>query len=277
MKNKNPSFQPIIKWSGSKRKIAYNIKDLIPQDIGTYYDPFVGGGSILYVMDTKKKIASDINRPLIDLWKIIRDNPEYLIEKYTIYWKKLNDKDNPNNYNFFYQKRNDFNIHRKPEDLLFLSRVCVNGLIRFNRKGEFNNSLHYTRKGIDPKKFSYTILQWSNKIKETEFFHCSYIEILDMVKKNDFIYLDPPYFNTKGMYYGKIDFDEFLDFLYILNRKGIKYLLSFDGKTTNKDYTANIPSELYKQHKYLYSGKSTFRKVIDKVSNEVYESIYMNY
>lgn len=273
----NYSFQPIIKWSGSKRKIAYKIKEFIPNDISTYYEPFVGGGSMLYVMDGNKKIASDINKPLIDLWNLIKHNPDYLFEIYTNYWNLLNDNENPESYKVFYEIRKKFNTTFQPEDLFFLSRTCVNGLIRFNTQGEFNNSLHYSRKGIDPKRLKYILNEWSNKLKDTHFFHMDYKETLDMLKKGDFVYLDPPYFNTKGMYYGSINNEAFLRYLEDLNTKGIKFFLSFDGKTCAKDYTFEIPKELYKRHEYIYTGQSTFKKVIDKQSNQVYESIYLNY
>lgn len=275
--NKKQSFQPVIKWSGSKRKVAYQIAAMAPSKFSTYYEPFVGGGSMMYAIDAKYKIASDINKPLIDLWNLIKNDSKFLLETYVKYWNLLNDEKNPDSYKVFYEVREQFNITFRPEDLFFLSRTCVNGLIRFNRQGEFNNSLHYTRKGINPKKLEKIIYYWVEKIENVQFKHIDYMDILSLVKKGDFVYLDPPYFNTKGMYYGAIDMGPFLSFLEQLNSKGVNYMLSFDGKTCAKDYTFDIPNELYKRHEYLHTGKSTFKKVIDKEANIVYESLYMNY
>ena len=274
---KKTSFQPIIKWSGSKRKIASDILSLAPKNYKTYYEPFVGGGSMLYMIDAKKRIASDINKPLIDLWNLIKNDPDHLLNTYKTYWQLLNDENNPNSYQTFYNIREEFNSTYKPEDLFFLSRTCVNGLIRFNKKGEFNNSLHYTRKGINPDKLEKILQSWNERIKDVNFLHLNYYDILSLVKKGDFLYLDPPYFNTKGMYYGSINADMFLSFLEKLNQKGVMFILSFDGKTCAKDYTFDLPKELYIRHQYIYTGKSTFKKVIDKTSNHVHESIYMNY
>ncbi len=149
MKN-NKSFQPIIKWSGSKRKVAYEIAALAPKNINTYFEPFIGGGSMLYAIEAKNKIASDINKPLIDLWNLIKNESDFLLKHYSDNWNLLNDETNSESYKTFYEVRERFNQKFNPEDLFFLSRTCVNGLIRFNKKGEFNNSLHYTRKGINP-------------------------------------------------------------------------------------------------------------------------------
>ncbi|MGB6329785.1 MAG: DNA adenine methylase [Halarcobacter sp.] len=276
MKNKK-TFQPIIKWSGSKRKIAYDINNMFPENFNSYYEPFIGGGSILYTVTEHKKIASDINKPLIDLWTLIRDNPNELYEHYLNNWQLLNDDNNEEAYKTFYNVRERFNELYNPADLFFLSRTCVNGLIRFNKQGEFNNSLHYTRKGIHPDRLKNILNDWSSRISNTEFHNCDYSKSLEYLKKGDFVYLDPPYFNTKGMYYGAININDFLNYLEKLNSLGIRYLLSFDGKTCSKDYTFDIPEELFKKHIYIHTGSSTFNKVIDKKQNKVEESVYMNY
>jgi len=161
--------------------------------------------------------------------------------------------------------------------LLFLTRTCVNGLIRFNQNGEFNNSLHYTRKGIHPKKLRGVLSNWSEVIQNTIFTSKDYQSILSLVKKRDFVYLDPPYFHTNGRYYGRIDFDQFLQFLEKLNKREVKFALSFDGKRGDKNYTVDFPRELYKRHLYIESGNSTFKKVMDNKTEKAEESLYLNY
>ena len=93
----------------------------------------------------------------------------------------------------------------------------------------------------------------------------------------DLIYLDPPYFHTKGRYYGTIDFEAFLTNLEKLNSKGIKYMLSFDGIRGEDDFTVELPKELYKRHEFIPSGNSSFKKVMDKKNIHVLESLYLNW
>lgn len=179
-----------------------------------------------------------------------------LAEGYRARWTRLQEE----GYTAYYAIRDDFNRDKSPYDLMFLSRTCVNGLIRFNNKGEFNTSLHYSRKGINPDTLERIILDWSQHIQNTVFMAEDYTVTTSTAKAGDIVYLDPPYFHTKGIYFGTIDFDRFLEYLEDLNSRGIKYLLSFDGKRGEEDCTVALPKDLYKRHEFLPSGNSTFKK-----------------
>lgn len=266
-------FKPVIKWSGSKRTQADKIKEYMPEYFETYFEPFLGGGSMLYAIQPKKAICGDICIPLIELWNKIKNNPQEISDEYRKRWELLQNE----GYEVYYKIRENFNLKNNPEDLLFLTRTCVNGLIRFNSEGHFNNSLHHTRPGISPNTLEKIIFDWSNKIKNVEFKASDYIETTANAKKGDLVYLDPPYFYTKGRYYGTIDFEKFLEYLDSLNKREIKYMLSFDGTRGNKNFIVNIPKELYKRHILIPSGNSSFKKVIDKENIQVYESLYLNW
>lgn len=266
-------FKPVIKWSGSKRSQSEKIKSYLPNDFNTYYEPFIGGGSMLYAIQPEKAVCGDICVPLVELWNKIKRNPEQLAEEYRVRWIRLHEE----GYQTYYKIRDTFNKDKKPEDLLFLSRTCVNGLIRFNSDGDFNNSLHHTRPGIAPDSLKKIILDWSEHIQGADFIAQEYFETTADAKKGDLIYLDPPYFHTKGRYYGAIDFDSFLEYLESLNQRGIKYMLSFDGIRGEDDFTVDLPKELYKRHEFIPFGNSSFKKVMDKKSVQVLESLYLNW
>ncbi len=266
-------MKPVIKWSGSKRIQSAKIKSYFPNIFNTYYEPFIGGGSILYTIKPTKSICGDICKPLIDLWTEIRDNPHKLADGYANRWNRLQKE----GHTAYYSIRDNFNAEKSPHDLLFLSRTCVNGLIRFNDKGEFNNSLHYSRPGIKPDSLKKIILDWSSRIQGTTFFADDYTITTATAKAGDIVYLDPPYFHTKGRYFGAINYDKFFEYLADLNRRNIKYLLSFDGMRGNENYTIDLPKELYKRHELIPSGNSTFKKVINKETENVFESLYLNY
>ncbi|MCI8362963.1 Dam family site-specific DNA-(adenine-N6)-methyltransferase [Lachnospiraceae bacterium WCA-9-b2] len=266
-------FKPVIKWSGSKRSQADMIKTFLPENYGTYFEPFLGGGSILYAITPLNAVCGDICTPLIDLWNEIKNHPDELAEAYKVRWSRLQEE----GYPVYYEIRDVFNREHKPEDLLFLSRTCVNGLIRFNANGEFNNSLHHTRPGIAPNSLEKIIKDWSKHIQNTKFVAQQYFETTSEAKEGDLIYLDPPYFHTKGRYYGSIDYKTFLTYLESLNRKGIKYMLSFDGIRGEDNYTVDLPKDLYKRHEFIPSGNSSFKKVMNKQNLQVFESLYLNW
>lgn len=153
----------------------------MPKNIETYYEPFVSGASVLFrLLNTEKicvknYVCSDKNNDLIDLWDTIMFSPERLCKSYRVRWEELNkDADINRRKEYFYEVRKHFNQTRNPEDFLFISRTCTNGLIRYNSSGDFNTSLHFSRDGIKPDKLSSIILTWSDKLNSANVkFLCS--------------------------------------------------------------------------------------------------------
>ena len=268
----NTSFEPVIKWSGSKRSQLKTILSYVPK-FETLYEPFVGSCAVTYAISPFKGICGDIYKPLIEFWNAVKYSPKQLADSYEIRWSQLQN----DGYTTFYKIRDRFNKAPNPEDLLFLSRTCVNGLIRFNKNGEFNNALHHTRKGIDPNRLRKVIMEWSSKIQGISFQNVDYRESTKNATSNDFIYLDPPYFNNKARYCSDIDYDTFIEYLRDLNSRGIKYALSYDGYRGDKNYMVELPKDVYQRHIMIKSGPASFRKVIDKTNEAVYESLYLNF
>ena len=273
-------FQPVIKWSGSKRSQSEEIVKRIPRkEYDTYYEPFCGGCSILFQLlysDIKfnKYICSDKNEGLINLWNEIKNNPDEVAKQYELMWNELNiDEDKERKKQYFYMVRDRYNKEHSPYDFMFIMRTTTNGMPRYNKNGEFNNSFHVTRNGIKPSSLHKIIKEWSAVLNKynVEFIHQEYNKI--QTKENDFIYLDPPYANTKGMYYGAINYEELWNWM---SKQSCNYMLSFDGKSTTEDMTYEVPNYLYSKHEYLYSGNSSFRRVIGKSNKEyIEESLYI--
>lgn len=279
-------FQPVIKWSGSKRSQCEDILEYFPQTINTYYEPFCGGCSMLMgLMNSdifvKRYVCSDINKDLIALWEKVKYSPDEIYESYVKLWEELNkDNDIYRKRKFFEEQRDIYNKTHDPLVFFFIMRTTTNGMPRYNQKGEFNNSFHVTRNGIKPELLKPILTEWSVKLRKNnvEFVHRSYEEILGEVKEGDFIYMDPPYFNTKGMYFGGIDFESFFVFLENVSKMNVRFALSFDGKSGDIDNTYSIPNDCYRRHFYIKSGNSSFKRTIGKDKNAiVYESLYLNY
>lgn len=274
------NLQPIIKWSGSKRSQAKEITSYITKNYNTYYEPFCGGCSVLfYILNNcpnkfKHFICSDINKELIDTFNMIKNMPSTILETYEYFWQELNKDNNlERKKEYFNFIRHQFNLERNPCLFFFLMRTTTNGMPRYNSKGEFNNSFHITRNGIEPKRLKPILTHWFNLLNEynVEFIHQPFIDI--KTNGDDFIYLDPPYYNTKGMYYGTIDYSQLWNFL---ENQKCDYMLSFDGIAGNENNIVNIPKNLYNNHILLNSGNSSFRRVIGKSKNtNVLESLYI--
>ena len=273
-------FEPAVKWSGSKRKQAEEIINRMPSEIGTYYEPFCGGCSILrrlLASDIKvgRYVCSDANSDLISLWNAIKDCPTFLSDQYAKMWNELNcDGDLGRKKQYFNSVRERFNATRQPQDFLFIMRTTTNGMPRYNHKGEFNNSFHVTRNGIEPESLTKILNEWNKILREKSVeFVCQDYKQVNPVK-GDFLYLDPPYAGTKGMYHGGIDLESFWEYL-----RGLKcgYALSFDGKIDGgSDFTYSVPKDLFTEHEYLCNGNSSFRRVVGNNTHaNILESLYI--
>lgn len=273
-------FQPAIKWSGSKRSQSERIVELFPKKMETYYEPFVGGGSILMQLLLSEKsanryVCSDSDRNLIALWKQIVENHLSLSESYERMWKELNsDDDMGRKKDYYYSIRSRFNQCPSPDEFLFIMRTTVNGMPRYNQKGLFNNAFHVTRNGIKPETLRKILSSWNKILCENDVeFHCRDFSIVESLN-DDVIYLDPPYANTKGMYGAKMDAKRLWEWM--RNQRG-KYFLSYDGRIDGKeDMTFPVPEDLFSEHLYLNSGNSSFRRTIGKSKDSiVFESLYI--
>ena len=267
------NLPPVVKWSGSKSAVASQLARMFPRG-GRFFDPFVGGGSILPFRTSRDAIAGDILGELIDLWILVRDSPSSIVEEYEKRWHSLQSE----GHTAYYRIRDSFNSSRSPHDLLFLSRTCVNGLIRFNSRGDFNNSLHHTRPGISPASLGAVVRQWNLAIQGMVFVRGDYRETLDSCKGGDFVFLDPPYENTRGRYQTKkFDANAFVRELEDLTQRGVRWMLTYDGFAGSRVYQSSLPQSTYLVKSSIHTGLSPFAKVMAGVRDKVEESVYLNF
>lgn len=140
---KNRFVAPVVKWVGGKRQVLDQIMKYVPQDFTTYYEPFLGGGAVFFRLQPGKAVVNDINRELINLYLVIKDSVEELIEDL---------KRHRNEKSYFYALRElDRDKERyysltpvqKASRVIYLNKTCYNGLFRVNRAGEFNAPFGY--------------------------------------------------------------------------------------------------------------------------------------
>ena len=279
-------MQPVIKWSGSKRSQAQEITSYIQKDYDTYYEPFCGSCAILaYIIEHENDLAkqfnrfvcSDLNKDLINSYNFIKYNPDKVINDYNFRWNEMNNGTNTidDKKVYFNNIRERLNKNHDCSDFIFIMRTTVNGMPRYNKSGDFNNSFHVTREGITPDKFAKIVSKWSELLNkyDVQFVHQSYEKI--NCSKDDFVYLDPPYANTKGMYFGGFDKDCFFDFLSDLE---CDWMLSYDGISGNKNLVSEVPENLFKKHILIQNIDSSFKKVVGKGEDlNVQESLYLNF
>jgi len=191
----NKLVKPFLKWAGGKRQLVPLILgNYLPKNYShqVYYEPFVGGGAILFSLQPKKAVINDSNSELINCYKVIRDSVDDLIE---------NLKSHKNNEDYYYAIRdwdraksfqNRTPIERASR-IIFLNKTCYNGLFRVNSQGQFNDPFG---KYKNPNILDVAVLKAVSKyLKENEItiLNLDFQDALKDSKKGDFIYLDPPY------------------------------------------------------------------------------------
>ena len=239
----------LIKWTGSKRLQVPKIICHFPQKIKTYFEPFIGGGSVLFsILTSQIEVqnieCSDINKDLICIWQTVKTNPQIIIDFYKENWHKIDQQ-------FYNELKLQHNETPDPRKFFMILRLCRNGLVRYNKSGKFNSSFHYGRKGVNPDQIEKTILNWHKLLKKVNFSCRSYSEIQSSI--GDILYLDPPYFSENEFYFDKFDFSPFLEWL---SQQKAAYFLSL-----NVDF--DFPKHLYDKC-YLIAGKNSFNQLLGK-------------
>ena len=187
--------KPFVKWAGGKRQLIPILNENLPKTFGTYYEPFIGGGALLFHIlterNSQKCSISDLNSDLVLAYTTIRNRIDDLISSLKNHEKNYH-KDSKSYY-YSVRESNPRSEIEKTSRLLFLNRTCFNGLYRVNSKGKFNVPLgRYTNPNIvneDNLRSVSSILQTSKVAIKCRDFEA----VLRDAKKGDLVYFDPPY------------------------------------------------------------------------------------
>jgi DNA adenine methylase len=187
--------RPFVKWAGGKRQLLSVIERHMPTEFGCYYEPFLGGGAVMFHLlsknpDIRCKV-SDLNSDLILAYITIRDRVEELIESLQNHAKNYHK--NPDSYYYQVRDNEPTNQIDKVARLLFLNRTCFNGLYRVNSKGKFNVPLgRYSNPNIVNEENLYAVSH-ALQSKKISISCRDFSSVLQDAKKGDFVYFDPPY------------------------------------------------------------------------------------
>lgn len=276
-------MKPFIKWAGGKTQLLPVILKELQKNINkkTYVEPFLGGGALfLYLLEKDsfdRYIINDINSKLINLYLVIRDNIDLLINSLNnlkCTYKSLSDEQRKKMYYEIRYEFNNLDIDINKIELaayfIFLNKTCFNGLYRENKKGEFNTSIGSYEKTpdmFDEKLLRKLSLKLNEKNEYGEFktliLNKSFEELEKYIDEKCFVYMDPPYRPiTKGGFnnYDKSGFnDEFQEKLAKhctnLSQKGAKLMLSnSDPKNLNEndDFFDELYKDFHINHVYAH-------------------------
>lgn len=245
-------MKPFVKWAGGKRQLIKKIEEILPNKYNSYYEPFVGGGALLFHLKPQKAFINDLSEELINLYTVVRDNFIELCLEIDKIMKKhiLSPKEN-------YYKIRDMDKNKtintksniyKAARFMYLNKTCFNGLYRVNASGNFN--VPFNGKSNVKVYEMDNLEQISNYLsKSVEIMNTDFEEVCKKTKKGDLVFLDPPYDLLKKdtfSEYNSLGFKEeeqkrLAKVFYEMDKKGVKIILT--------NHNTPLINKLYSKYK----------------------------
>ena len=272
--------KPFVKWAGGKRQIIDKLKFFVPDEFDTYYEPFLGGGALLFELSPKKAVINDSNDELINTFLCIKDE-----EKFSKLCKELNHHEANHSEEYYYEIRNldrDKGKFRKMADYkraartIYLNKACFNGLYRVNSKNEFNVPFGKKNKVNTYEGQNLGVISGYLNYNDIKILSIDFEEAVKEAKRGDFIYFDPPYDSDTSTFnnytengFGKEEQKRLAKVFKELDKKGCYVMLS--------NHNTILVNELYKDYFiHVISAKRNINSN-GKKRGKVEEVIITNY
>lgn len=270
----NSSVAPFVKWAGGKRQLISQIRERMPEKYNDYYEPFVGGGAVIFDLLPANALINDINKALINTYRTICNEPDAFL-------KEVNRRDDDmweDGKKYYYSIREHYNdkLMRSEYDVelaalfVFINKHCFNGLYRVNGKGLFNVPYNNSRRvSVDED----VIMATSEYLRGATIIDGDFEQACKNAKKGDFVFIDSPYAPlnpTSFESYTKEGFD-------IESHKRLAKL--YDELTVRGCYcmltnhNTELINELYGNKGYKIDVVSVKRMINSDASNRVGEEV----
>ena len=241
--------KPFVKWAGGKRQIIDKLKMYVPYEYNTYYEPFVGGGALLFELSPKVAVINDYNEELMNVFNCIKD--EVRFNKMCL---ELNHHEANHSEEYYYEIRNKdrdkikfkkLADYKRAARTIYLNKACFNGLYRVNSKNEFNVPFGKKVKVNTYEGQNLGIIHSYLNFNDVEVLSVDFEESVKNAKEGDFIYFDPPYDSETSTFnsytengFGKVEQERLARVYKELSDRGCYVMLS--------NHNTKLVQELYK-------------------------------
>ncbi len=191
--------RPFLRWAGSKRLLLRDLVPVLPDRFRGYREPFLGGGSLYFLLSPRVAVIGDQSAELIDTYQAVRDAPEEIIAGLAGM--------TPNRETYYrIRSENPPGEVEKAVRFIYLNKTAWNGLYRVNGSGRFN--VPYGRPK-SPGIADATNLRACSKLlsQAVELMPADFEQSVLDARQGDLVYLDPPYV-TGHSNNGFIDYNE---------------------------------------------------------------------
>jgi DNA adenine methylase len=265
---------PPIKIQGIKTKLVpFILKNISWSGLGKWVEPFLGSGVVLFNLSPRKALAADSNPHIISFYQSIQEK-KITAPQVKLFLEKEGSILKEHGQEYYYEVRKRFNSCHNPLDLLFLSRACFNGVMRFNKRGGFNVPFNHKTDRFSKAYITKIVNQvkWVSEIiegKDWQFVCADWRETFKKCEGDDFVYLDPPYFGRHTGYVGDWSRQEMLEFVSGVKHLPCGYALSLWRKNIYRTNTlideqfGNHVIRLF-LHDYFVGSTETLRHKIEE-------------
>lgn len=269
-----------IPYQGSKRRLSGAIVSCLPKRVARLVEPFAGSAAIALAAAAGGKARrfwlNDINEALMALWRSIIESPDELAGQYRRLWEQQTGRER----SFYLEVRRGFNQTGRPDYFLYLLARCVKASVRYNAAGQFNQSPDNRRRGARPDTMAREIKAASVLLGRSCQLTClDYRDVLAETAPSDVVYLDPPYQGVCGKrdprYAQSVAFDQIVESLSGLCERDIPFIVSYDGRTGDKEHGRLLPSQLNLVRVELEAGPSTQATLLGR-RRVTFESLYLS-
>lgn len=246
--------KPFVKWAGGKRSIIHELIQLSPKIFDTYYEPFVGGGALLFELSPRKAIINDYNKELMNVYSCIKDE-----EKLVLMCNELNKHETNHSETYYYKIRdldkdkkkfNKIPDYKRAARTIYLNKACFNGLYRVNSNNEFNVPSG-KRSKVNTHSENLGIIHCFLNMNDIQLLSTDFVDAVKTAKQGDFIYFDPPYDSDTSTFnsytengFGKEDQIRLAELFKELDSRGCYVMLS--------NYNTSLIRELYQGYHFHY-------------------------
>lgn len=260
-KETRPFNRQLLKWVGNKQRFAHEIIGYFPDTFGRYYEPFLGSGAVLGTLAPESAVASDQLKPLMEIWQALSASPDALKTWYAERWHAFSSGDRVEQYE---RIKASYNAHPNGADLLFLSRSCYGGVVRFRKEDGYMSTPCGVHQPIAPRSFAERANLWHERTKGTAFYQADFEAVMHEARAGDVVYCDPPYSDTQTILYGAQSFtlERLFGAIEGCKARGVQVLLSIDGskQTGRKLLSLPIPAGLFEREAFINCGRSMLRR-----------------
>lgn len=280
----NGTIPHIVQYQGSKRILAPQILKYMPQRFNRLVEPFAGMAAMTIATAKQNRagsyVVNDINSPVVKILQSTIETPQIIVDEYAKIWCEQFDYPG-GSVEHYYKVRKEFNEgNQSAAMMLYLLARCVKGSVRYGSNGHFNQSPDKRRYGMTPKSLKKNVEEISWYLKDkTTFMSMDYREVLELTKKGDVVYMDPPYQGVSNVrdsrYLSGISFYDFIDAVDRLNMRGVDFIISYDGSCGEKTYGKELPLDLGLEKIMLNAGFSSQSILLGK-KETTYEALYIS-